>query len=932
MPTLLYPEFLLLAIPLLAWWWLWTKDTAGDDWRQRFSNPRSIFRLVLVLLGVLILAGPALVRGEEGADLIVVVDRSASMTDAARLSSRELLNLAEDQRGPRDRVGIVTFGGRAALERGPDEDARFETFSREVDPNASDLRSALALALESIPRDRPARLLVLSDGAFTGGDPRHFAAQAAARGIPIDVRRLDERPITGDVAVGDFSLPLELQPGEAFRFGVEVFASAATEARWELSRGGEVIARGDEALRTGRNRLSFRDRLWAPGVTRYELRVFAGADRIPENDRGRGVTRVSGDSGVLIFSPEGREGNLARALRAAGRQVTLADDAMRPLDFGTLASFRAIVLENVSIAEFRESELAALERFVVDAGGGLLVTGGRRSFALGGYRKSRLESLLPVSMELEEEQRKSAVGIAFVLDRSGSMAAAVSGGMSKMDLANLGTAASIELLSRSDELSVIAVDSIPHIAVPMSPLENRGKVLAKVRSIEAGGGGIFTYTALVAAADQLNRSDRSIRHIVLFADAADAEEPGDYRSFVPKLVQAGIRVSVIALGSERDPDAGFLKDLAKIGEGSIHFAIDPEALPRLFSMETMNILRSGFIEAATPLLTSPELLTLGELDFEPPPVLGGYSLLRLRPGATAGLITDDEYRAPAFAFWQRGAGRVASFAGEADGQFSGPLSQWEHYDRFFASTLGWLSGREQPAAAMARARRRGREVEVRLELDPDRPEEHPTFAPQLVSVPDDPSQPIVRRPFSWESDTELIARYRLEDGEVRHHRIDLGEDSIRLNPVALPYSPEFELREDRPEGAATLRSLSERSGGRERVELSGLFDHVGEARRFRSLTIPLTALFLFLVVLEIAARRLGLAGDWLRDWQSRRRKPELADPLPRASTAAESSPSASEANSQRKSSADLDAQDAIEAAGRGSAIDSLAEAKRRARR
>ena len=39
------------------------------------------------------------------------------------------------------------------------------------------------------------------------------------------------------------------------------------------------------------------------------------------------------------------------------------------------------------------------------------------------------------------------------------------------------------------------------------------------------------------------------RHIILFSDANDSEEPGDYVNLVDKMVKAGITVSVIGLGT-----------------------------------------------------------------------------------------------------------------------------------------------------------------------------------------------------------------------------------------------------------------------------------------------------------------------------------------------------------------------------------------------
>src|SRR5262245_44313090 len=163
------------------------------------------------------------------------------------------------------------------------------------------------------------------------------------------------------------------------------------------------------------------------------------------------------------------------------------------------------------------------------------MTGGRASFGPGGYHESPVGDVLPVSLEMREERRKFALAMAIVLDRSGSMMASVAGGGTKMDLANRGAAAAVRLLSPLDQVAVIAVDSAPHLVVPMTPVKDVNAITSRIRRIESMGGGIFTATGIHAAAGELQKASPAVRHIVLFADAADAEEPGDLAAFVPAL-------------------------------------------------------------------------------------------------------------------------------------------------------------------------------------------------------------------------------------------------------------------------------------------------------------------------------------------------------------------------------------------------------------
>src|SRR5262249_8268302 len=107
----------------------------------------------------------------------------------------------------------------------------------------------------------------------------------------------------------------------------------------------------------------------------------------------------------------------------------------------------------------------------------------------------------------------------------------------------------------------------------------------KILGIQSMGGGIFIYKALSGAAQMLLKAKAGTKHIILFADANDSEEPGAYQTLLAECEKAGITVSVIGLGTERDQDAELLKDIARRGKGRIFFTDKPEELPRLFAQE-----------------------------------------------------------------------------------------------------------------------------------------------------------------------------------------------------------------------------------------------------------------------------------------------------------------------------------------------------------
>ena len=600
-----------------------------------------------------------------------------------------------------------------------------------------------------------------------------------------------------------------------------------------------------------------RDRLVSEGIHRYEVEVRIEGDRVPENDRAQAVVRVVGADRVLCITPGGRRDRLTEALAGSGLSVVVSAPASAPLSEAQLDGFRAVVLENVPAEDLPSGSLSRLGAFVRDHGGGLFVTGGQASFGVGGYYRTEVERALPVTMEVRQEQRRFSLAMCVVLDRSGSMTAPAGGG-TKMDLANLGTIAAAELLGPMDEFSVIAVDSQPHVVVPLQELVNREAVIDKVRRIESMGGGIYTYTGLLAAVEQLKDAKATTKHIVLFADAADAEEPGDYKDLVPRLVKAGVTVSVIGLGSDTDSDAAFLKDVARLGEGPCSFVIDPVDLPRVFAQQTIEVVRSSFVEEPTAAQVLPDILAVGELAGGRFPGVGGYTVAYLEAGASAGLKTADDNGAPLFSFWQYGLGRSAAFLGEVDGEFSGPLASWDGYTDFFATVVRWVGGSRASESVFADLRRRGHRGVLSVEVD-EQSELELGRLEAVVVGPDGPERVWLQRVDA----RRLEATLPLRTEGVYRAAVRLGDGSVlRVPPVTLPYSPEFEPLPTPEHGMRTLERICDVSEGRVDPLVEDWFrgDRQSVGVTFLGWVFALLALVVLLA--EIAVRRLDLRVPW----------------------------------------------------------------------
>lgn len=856
MITLLHPIWLALAIPIAAAWLLWRHSSRF----LRFT------RLALLLLILLALCGLAVELPSRNGTVVVVADRSLSMPQGAEAAQREAIDLIGRAMSSDDRLAVVSFGQSAAIERPPRSGA-FGGFTNEVGRDASNLAEAIDKALALIPQDAPGKILVISDGRWTGKEPAVATSKAAARGVAIDYRSL-QRSSANDLAVTQIDAPVRVTPGEAFMITAWVKSPLQQEIAYELRRGGQVLAAGRTNASAGLNRLTFRDLAGEPGAQGYTIRVSGvqnGADDpVPENNSAKVLVGVQGPRPLLFVSSSPNSG-LARLLSAGGMKVKVAapEDCDWTLD--SLAQYSGVLIENVPAEKITNRGMELIASWVSEAGAGLMMTGGKHAYGPGGYFKSPLDPVLPVSMELRQEHRKLALAIVVAMDRSGSMAAPVGGGRTKMDLANLAAAQTLDMLTPMDEFGVVAVDSVSHIIVDLQKIDDPTSMRNKILRVDSGGGGIFVYEALTTAAEMLLKAQSGTRHIILFADATDSEEPGKYRELLQQCEQSGVTVSVIGLGKPTDVDAELLRDIAKRGNGQIFFTENAEDLPRLFAQDTIIVARSMFLDQPTPIQFTGGLVTLTGKQFAGLPSVGGYNLTYLRPEANLAAVTTDEYKAPVVASWQAGGGRVLCYLGEADGQYAGAVAAWKDAGDFFTSLARWGAGDagDLPGNMLLTQDVKNGVARIELHLDPERDEAarlSPSEMPRVTTLRgvagSKPSSE--KAEMRWASADTLEVEIPLRGNETALSTVEIpGAGRVTLAPVALPYSPEFKPV-SAEEGQASLARLAQATGGKERVELSGVWKDLPRLPRLVKLSPWLLMIAALLLLIEVLERHTGL--------------------------------------------------------------------------
>lgn len=825
------PEWWILAPLLLGLAFAWR--------RLRLGQP---LRAACAVLLVLVFMGPQIRRLGRGLDLWVLVDRSVSAADALAARLPEWQTLLERSKSGDDRIFYVDYADIPVV--------RAEgTGDYSGSAQATHLRLALQFALSQMPRDRAARILALTDG-FSTEPLTDIGERLARQEVGLDYR-LVSPPDAVDYGVTSLRLPARSQPGEPFIVELEVEGTPDGVVPFRVTRDGQAARTGEVTVRNGRGRARFTERLTAAGAHRYDVRLTPAADARPGNNHAGNWTEIAGGPRLLLVTNY-PDDPAAGALRAQGFQTQVVTD-LPTLNGGSLAGVRGVILNNVPAFRLPGDFLRALPFYVRAQGGGLLMAGGKQSFGSGGYFQSPIDDLLPVSMELRTEHRKLAVAMAIVMDRSGSMSAAVGAGVSKIDLADEGAARAIELLGSQDAISVLAVDTEAHSVVPMTRIGgDRDGLTRTVRRITSGGGGIFIYNGLKAGWKELRKSEAGQRHLVLFADAADSVMPGDYQTLIAEMVAKGATISVIGLGEETDKDADLLKDIAARGQGRIFFNANATELPGLFAQETVALARSAFLKEPVRVKPAAGWVELAARQIEWPWAVDGYNLSYLKPNATAAAYSGDEYSAPLVAFWQRGIGRAAAVSFPLGGEHSQRVREWPAYGDFLQTTARWLMGSDLPAGLALRPRVAGAELTLDLYYDATWEERLAAAAPQVM-VAEGASGPA--RPLTWArlEPGHFQASTPLPPGQWMRGAVQVGQYAVPFGPVTAGTDPEWSLDRGR---VAELREAARQSGGGEQINLSRVWQ-APRRQEFSDVRPWLLVTLLALFLTEALGTRLG---------------------------------------------------------------------------
>ena len=800
-----------------------------------------VMRCLLTCLCVLALAAPSVVLPGGQQAVWILADASASargMQDQMTQSVRTAL----ENKDASVNAGVIAFGGNAMVEKPLAQDGTYNGVTTAVDAQASDLSSALTLASALLPEDAQGRIVVLSDGATE--DVRAAAQQLAARGVTVDFQSFSGDALP-DAQISQLNVPSRVYQGQSFTVTVQVTANHDTAGTLVLYQNRTPVSSREVTLRRGDNTFTFRDTAADTGVVTYEARLISEGDSCAQNDSMGGYVYVQGAPKLLLV--EGRQGEgseMAAMLSAAAMQYETVLPAQLPYDAEQLRQYDGVVLVNVDYDAADEEQWAALDSAVRVLGRGLTVIGGDSSYALGGYRGSKLEEMLPVTIEVRNKLDLPSLALMLVIDKSGSMSDGMFG-TTRLELAKEAAMRAAEVLTPNDQVGVIAFDDAAKWVVNLQKAEDVEAIQNQIGTIRPGGGTAF-FTALYEATYALMNAQAQQKHIIFLTDG----EAGDtgYLQLCDIMQQNDITLTTVAVGS--GADQATLRTLAQQGGGRAYAANEFDNLPKIFTKETY-LVSGSYVQnrTFTPVITEQSALT----DFEGFPQLSGYLAATEKSLATVSLMSDRED--PILAWWQYGAGRVVAFMADSRGAWTSEFLQWDQAAAFYGGMAAFtLLGEEREGQLTTE--RQGDALRIVYTA----PEDAQTGLSTSVTalLPDGTQTQLALQesaPGVYEGE---IAAAQLGAYALRVEQRDASGELQRVmeGGAVNGYSGEYDLRNQNAE--STLPYLSALTGGREITDSAEMLKSThAVVRARRDLTQPLLWALMVLLLCDIALRRLS---------------------------------------------------------------------------
>jgi len=843
-----WPLLLLLAIPYL--WWVQRKTLT--DLTAKHLQLSATLRSSIVTLLALALMQPVIYRSGVWLSVAYLLDVSQSVSPPAIQTAMEWIQRTNDAGRPQQarfipfaanstvfesldqlkKVNVTLTGPQAALAQGE---------RAPIDQSATDIEGAIDTAIRSFAPHHLKRLVLISDGNENSGHMMDVLSRLKLEGVRVYAVPAEART-NRDVWVEAIMAPSEITAEELFPLEAHVYSQVDTSAEVEVKYGDKTLGSRKVQLIRGLNRVAFEGSIKdEAGPVTLEAEVKAARDPFPDNNKFRTSIVVQGRPKILYVEGHPQSARyLEAALKAEGFSVTTVPPNAIPLNIEVLDAYDAVMLSDVARNTLNDQQMRTMATYVRDLGGGFILAGGENNYGEGGYSKTIIEEVLPVTFEAKKEKPES-VAMIVVLDKSGSM------GGQKIELAKEATKAPLQLLKDEDRFGVVAFDYNFYWPVRLQSVSNRTQIIQAISSIIAGGE-TNIYPALREAFIQLTGASTEVKHVILLSDGRSL--PDDFQGLTQKMAEAKITVSTVAVGNGADRE--LLANIATWGKGRTYYLEEPTNVPQIFTEETELATGKTLREESFKPVVKKNVEAFKGIDFNAAPPLLGYVATKSKD--TSEVLLESKRKDPILARWQYGLGKTVAFTSDLKDRWAVDWLRWKGYPKFWSQLIRETMRRRDDNEFDFRVVRDGDEAKVTINaIRKDGQFRNKLESQVRVISPDQSvSEVLVRQvgPGSYEAKFPLTKK-----GSYLFRAV--GEDSGGASRVlAYSYPDEYHFY---PPNTDVLRAISAETKGRFQPRAEDIFDPNGETTALPTPLWPyLTAAALLLYLTDVWLRRIRL--------------------------------------------------------------------------
>lgn len=638
------------------------------------KNEIAIFISRIVVFTLLILAFGNITINLKGRNIstVFLLDVSESASDFEE-SGKDFISTAIESMPRGNKAGVVLFGDNSKIDKVLNKKKEYKSIDEKPVVTATNIQEAVESALGLFERGGSKRIVLITDGEENQGDILKSTPLINEQKIDFKVYK-----ITGEkgeeIYVDNVKVPDNISVGEEFSVSIDIKSNYATKAKLTLFSGRNKVGEQQVQIQKGKNSFVFKDKQSSGGFKGYRVLVEAEGDTNKVNNEFSTFTNVMDKPNILLINGiKGDSEALEEILSNSGANIKKIAPSASPSTLNELLEYKSIVLNDVHRDDLNNGFMDNIEAYVKDYGGGLITFGGEDSYALGGYKDTSLEKVLPVYMDKRGKNEVPAISINLIIDKSGSMSAE-GGGVSKLTLAKEAAMKALENLREVDEISVIAFDDTYDEVVPLQKVGDKEAIKELISGIQIRGG-TSIYPALEQGYNMQMQSSAKIKHTILLTDGQDGYGLDNYATLLQNFIDNNITLSTVAVGE--GANAGLLNQLASIGKGRSYYTDIYTDIPRIFAKEVLLSAGTYIInEEFTPKILSNHEILAGVKTSDGIPSLLGYIGTSIKENAVE--ILSSNHDEPILAAMQYGIGRTVSFTSDVSGQWSKNYLAWEY--------------------------------------------------------------------------------------------------------------------------------------------------------------------------------------------------------------------------------------------------------------